>query len=50
VNGAAPPNDLALVSAGARMRNNISLSARFDGKFAPRAQTDAGTGTARYTW
>ena len=52
VNGAAPPKDLALVSAGAelRMRNSISLGARFDGEFAGRSQTYAGLGTAKYGW
>lgn len=52
VNGAAAPKDLALVSAGGelRLRNGVSLGARFDGEFASRAQTYAGTGTARYAW
>jgi outer membrane autotransporter protein len=52
VNGAKPASDLALVSAGAelRLRSNVSLAARFDGELASRAQTYAGTGTARYVW
>ena len=52
VNGAAPPRDLALVSAGGelRLRNGISLGAKFDGEFASRSQTYAGTGTVRYAW
>jgi autotransporter-associated beta strand protein len=52
VNGATPPKDLALVSAGSelRLRSGVSLAARFDGEFSGRAQTYAGSGTARYTW
>lgn len=52
VNGAAQPRDLALISAGAeyRLANGVSFSARFDGEFASRAQTYAGTGTVRYVW
>jgi outer membrane autotransporter protein len=52
VNGAAPPKDLVLASAGGelRLRNNISLGAKFDGEFGSTAQTYAGTGTARYVW
>ncbi len=52
VNGAAPPKDLALASAGGelQLRNGVSLGARFDGEFSGSAQTYAGTGTARYTW
>jgi hypothetical protein len=52
VNGAAPAKDSALVSAGTELRlaNNIALLAKFDGEFANRSQTYAGTGTLRYTW
>ena len=52
VNGATPPHDSALTSLGAELRfaNHISLLAKFDGDFAPRSQTYAGTGTIRYTW
>ena len=52
VNGAAPPQNLALASVGAELRlvNNVSLGARFDGEFSDRAQTYSGTGTVRYRW
>ena len=52
VNGAAPPADSALASAGAELHltRNWSATAKFEGEFAPRAQTYAGTGTLRYTW
>jgi hypothetical protein len=42
----------ALASAGAELRliNGVSLLGKFDGEFANRAQTYAGTGTVRYTW
>ena len=52
VNGAAAPNNSALLSQAAELRltNRVSLGAKFDGEFASRAQTYAGTGTVRYTW
>jgi uncharacterized protein with beta-barrel porin domain len=52
VNGAAPPHDSALITAGAEWRfaNGFALGAKFDGEFAPRSQTYAGTATARYAW
>jgi|GEM_PF-786310 len=52
VNGAAPPKNSALASAGAEwhMTANWSLQAKFDGEFAESAQTYAGTGTLRYSW
>jgi uncharacterized protein with beta-barrel porin domain len=52
VNGATPAKDSALVSTGAELRlaNGVSLLAKFDGEFANRAQTYAGTGTLRYAW
>ena len=52
VNGATPVKNSALASAGAELRliNGVSLLAKFDGEFANRAQTYAGTGTMRYVW
>jgi autotransporter-associated beta strand protein len=52
VNGAAPAKDSALVSAGTELRlaNGVSLIGKFDGEFARRSSTYAGTGTARYAW
>jgi len=52
VNGAAPAKDRALTSLGAdlRMTANWVLAAKFDGEFAARSQTYAGTGTLRYSW
>jgi autotransporter-associated beta strand protein len=52
INGAAPPPDKALVSGGSelRLRNGWSVTGKFDGEFASRLQTYAGTGTLRYTW
>jgi autotransporter-associated beta strand protein len=52
VNGATPAKDSALVSAGAeyRLANGVSLLAKFDGEFASRSSTYAGTGTVRYSW
>jgi autotransporter-associated beta strand protein len=52
VNGATPVKNSALASAGTELRliNGVSLLAKFDGEFANRAQTYAGTGTVRYVW
>jgi uncharacterized protein with beta-barrel porin domain len=52
VNGAAAPENSALVSAAAELRfgNGVSLLAKFDGDFGDGSQTYAGTGTLRYTW
>jgi len=52
VNGATPAKDTALVSAGADLHlvRGVTLSAKFDGAFADRAQTYAGNGTLRYRW
>jgi len=52
VNGAAPPQNSALASAGAELHVTAawSLAARFDGEFASGSQTYAGTGTLRCTW
>jgi uncharacterized protein with beta-barrel porin domain len=52
VNGAAPAKNSALASAGTELRlaNGISLLGKFDGEFASRSSTYAGTGTVRYAW
>jgi outer membrane autotransporter protein len=52
VNGATPAKDSALVSAGTeyRLANGVTLLAKFDGAFASRSSTYAGTGTVRYSW
>ena len=52
VNGATPPKNSALASAGAELHltANWSATAKFDGEFASGSQTYAGTGTLRYTW
>ena len=52
VNGATPPKNSALASAGAewRITANWSATAKFDGEFASHAQTYAGTSVVRYTW
>jgi autotransporter-associated beta strand protein len=52
INGAAPPPDKALVSGGSelRLRNGWSVMGKFDGEFASRLQSYAGTGTVRYVW
>ena len=52
VNGALPVKDSALASAGAELRlaNGVTLLSKFDGEFASRSNTYAGTGTVRYTW
>jgi len=52
INGAAPPPDKALVSGGSelRLRNGWSIIGKFDGEFASRLQSYAGTGTVRYVW
>jgi outer membrane autotransporter protein len=52
VNGAAPVENSALVSAGAELRltDGVTLVGKFDGEFANRSQTYAGTGTLRYRW
>jgi outer membrane autotransporter protein len=52
VNGALPVKDSALVSAGGELRiaNGVALLAKFDGEFAGRSNTYAGTGTIRYRW
>ncbi len=52
VNGAAPPTDSALASAGAELHINAHWTAlaKFEGEFAPTSQTYAGSGTLKYTW
>ena len=52
VNGAAPPTNSALTSASAELHltANWTAIAKFDGEFAPTAQTYAGTGTLKYSW
>jgi uncharacterized protein with beta-barrel porin domain len=52
VNGATPAKNSVLASAGAELRliKGVSLLGKFDGEFASRSQTYAGTGMVRYTW
>jgi outer membrane autotransporter protein len=52
VNGAALPHDSGIASAGIEWRflNGLAFGAKFDGEFAARSQTYAGTATVRYTW
>jgi uncharacterized protein with beta-barrel porin domain len=52
VNGAAVPANSALTTAAAELHltANWTAIAKFDGEFAPSAQTYAGTGTLKYSW
>ncbi|MBX9841755.1 MAG: autotransporter outer membrane beta-barrel domain-containing protein [Xanthobacteraceae bacterium] len=52
VNGAAPPGDVGLVTAGieAKATKAITVTAKFDGEFADGYQSYAGTGTVKFTW
>ena len=52
MNGAGTVPNSALLSAGAEIRlaSGVSFGAKFDGEFAGRSQTYAGTGTVRYVW
>jgi outer membrane autotransporter protein len=52
VNGATPVKNSALTSAGAELRlaSGVTLLAKFDGEFASRSSTYAGTGVIRYAW
>ena len=52
VTGAAPPKNLALLTAGAewRLRNGWSVLAKLDGEFANRYDSYAGTARVRYLW
>jgi autotransporter-associated beta strand protein/T5SS/PEP-CTERM-associated repeat protein len=52
VNGAAPPADLVLLTAGAewRRRDGWAFLAKLDGELAGRAQTYMGTARVKYSW
>jgi uncharacterized protein with beta-barrel porin domain len=52
VNGATPPKNSVLASAGAELRvtNKCSVAGTFDVELANGSQTYAGTGTLRYIW
>jgi uncharacterized protein with beta-barrel porin domain len=52
VTGAAIPSNSALTTAAAELHINAnwSATAKFDGEFASRAQTYAGTGVLKYSW
>jgi uncharacterized protein with beta-barrel porin domain len=52
VNGAVPPPNSALASAGAELHitPSLALLTKFDGEFGRGSQTYAGSGTVRYTW
>jgi uncharacterized protein with beta-barrel porin domain len=52
VNGAAPPKNLALATAGAewRWRDGWSIMAKFDGEFAKGSDSYGGTAQIRYSW
>jgi uncharacterized protein with beta-barrel porin domain len=52
VNGAAPPNNSALASVGAKwhLATNGTAIAKFEGEFSSASQTYSATGTLRYSW
>jgi outer membrane autotransporter protein len=52
VNGAQPAQNSALLSAGAELRlaTGVSFNGKFDGEFANRSNTYAGTGSVRVRW
>ena len=52
VNGAGTVPNSALLSASGEIKlaNGVSIGAKFDGEFASRSQTYAGTGTVTYVW
>lgn len=52
VNGAVPSKDLALVSAGAEMKwqNSLSVFGTFEGEFSESTSGYAGKGSIRYEW
>jgi len=52
VNGATPPTNLALATAGAewRVASGWSLLMKFDGEFASGSTTYTGTARLRYVW
>jgi len=47
---ATPTGSAGLEREGARLANGVTLLAKFDGEFASRSNTYAGTGTIRYRW
>ncbi len=52
VNGATPPSDLLLLTAGAEWRwhNGWTLLGKLDGEFADRSQTYTGTAKLQHIW
>jgi hypothetical protein len=52
INGAAPPQNLALATGGAEwhLRNGWSVMAKFDGEFASGSETYTGTAWVKYSW
>jgi uncharacterized protein with beta-barrel porin domain len=52
VDGAAPPSNLALLTAGAELQlhNGWSVLGKLDDEWASRAHTYTGTARVRYTW
>ncbi|MGC1251967.1 MAG: hypothetical protein WA889_14040 [Xanthobacteraceae bacterium] len=48
----APPTNSALTTAAAELHlaANWTAIAKFDGEFAPTAQTYSATGTLKYSW
>jgi autotransporter-associated beta strand protein len=52
VNGAAPPQDSLLASAGfeIKMASGVTFLTKFDGEFGEKSATYGGTGTLRYRW
>ena len=52
VNGAQPPSNIALVTAGAELRlsANWSIMAKFEGEFSGGYESYAGLGRVTYTW
>ncbi len=52
VNGATPPQNLALATAGAELRfhNGWAAMAKFDGEFASGSHTYTGTARLKYAW
>ena len=52
VNGAAPPSNLALLTAGAeyRVADGLAFGAKADAEIASGSYTYAGTASVRYTW
>ena len=52
VNGATPPSDLLLLTAGAEWRwhSGWTLLGKLDGEFTDRSQTYTGTAKPQHTW